>query len=68
MDPKYSSTSEVILALPGVRRTFDLAPLPLDLNLGIVIVTLLWGLAQLVVWRSQLLERFLGIEASLGAR
>jgi len=51
----------VILGLPGIRGYFGLAPLPLSLNISIVIMTFLWAIAQLVVWRSKLFERLLGI-------
>jgi len=52
----------VILMLPQVRFAFDLVGLPLGMNLAIVGTTVLWCVAQLAVWRSHLLERFLGLE------
>lgn len=52
----------VMLTMPGMRRAFDLVPLPLDLNLMIVGVTLVWAATQLLIWRFQWMERFLGIE------
>ncbi|MCL4858558.1 MAG: HAD-IC family P-type ATPase [Caldilineaceae bacterium] len=51
-----------LLTMPGMRRAFDLVPLPLDLNLMIVGVTLVWAATQLLIWRFQWMERFLGIE------
>ena len=44
------------------RGYFGLAPLPISLNIAIVVVTLFWAGAQLAVWRSKLFERFLGIQ------
>jgi cation-transporting ATPase E len=52
----------ILLAIPGMRSLFDLVELPWSLNLGIVGITLLWAAAQLLVWRTRLLERFLGLE------
>lgn len=56
----------VLLAMPRLRLFFDLVPLPLSLNLAIVIVTLLWGAVQLALWRSHVLGRFLGVEVPIG--
>lgn len=51
----------VVLAMPRLRLFFDLVRLPLSLHLSIVLMTVLWGVVQLAVWRSHLLERFLGM-------
>lgn len=51
-----------VLMMPRLRRFFDLIPLSPALYVGIVIMTLVWAAVQLVVWRSNVFERFLDIE------
>ncbi len=51
-----------VLSVPTLRAAFDLVELPLSINLGIVAVTLLWAAMTLVMWRTRLIDRFLGIE------
>ena len=52
----------LILALPGLRESFELVPLRAwDVAL-IVGVVLLWGVALRVVWRRHLFERWLGVD------
>jgi len=50
------------LATPQIREYFDLAPLPDSLNISIVLMTLLWSVAQIAVWRTRLFDRLLGIQ------
>jgi len=52
----------VILTMPQIRMFFGLANLPASLNIGIVVLTLVWVFAQLAVWRSNLFGRILGIQ------
>jgi hypothetical protein len=52
----------ILLQLPRGRLMFDLLDLPWQLNLGIVLMTVLWAATQLYAWRTRLLDRFLDIE------
>ncbi len=52
----------ILLTLPRLRLFFDLVALPTAINIGIVVVTVIWILVQRAVWRSNLFERFLDIE------
>ncbi|PZV11181.1 MAG: haloacid dehalogenase [Leptolyngbya sp.] len=54
----------LILAVPILRNFFELYPLELIHYLGIGLVALIWALAVRLIWRKQLLDRFLGIKIS----
>jgi len=55
----------LVLALPALRRFFDLVPLPTVINLGLIVLTALWVVLQRAMWRSRWLERFLDMEESI---
>jgi cation-transporting ATPase E len=55
----------LVLAVPGLRRFFDLVPLPISINLGLIILTALWVVLQRAMWRSRWLERFLDMEEDI---
>lgn len=52
----------VILFTPGLRRFFQLVPLPFIAYVLIGSLTAVWMLAQRRIWRSRWLERFLDLD------
>ena len=54
----------VLLQFPTLRRIFDLVPLPFNISLWVVAVTLIWAASLLAIWRFRLMERFLCIATS----
>ena len=54
----------VVLAVPRIRYTFDLVALPTSLNAAIVVMTVLWSVTLLAVWRARLLDHFLDMQWS----
>ena len=55
----------VVLLVSGLRRFFDLVPLPTAINIGLIVLTALWVALQRAMWRSRWLERFLDMEESI---
>lgn len=51
----------VLLSVPGLRRFFDLVPLPPSIYLGVIAALAVWFCAQWYVWKSRLIDRFLDI-------
>lgn len=51
-----------ILAVPSLRRAFELLPLKLWENAAIAGLVVLWAIAQLWVWRANVFERFLHLQ------
>ncbi|XQQ06842.1 MAG: HAD-IC family P-type ATPase [Leptolyngbya sp. IPPAS B-1204] len=54
----------VILAVPALRRFFELSQLDFTDYLGIGLVAVLWALVVRFVWRNSLLDRFLDTKIS----
>ena len=52
----------LILAVPFLREAFELYPLDLIHQLGIGLIALIWALMLRFIWRTRLLDRFLGIK------
>ena len=55
----------ILLLMPRLRAFFQLAALPMWLNLAIAAMTIIWMLVQRAAWRNKLLERFLDIDEGL---
>lgn len=53
----------VIISVPGLRIFFQLIPLPTNLYLIIIGLTVLWVFVQRALWRASWLERFLDLTA-----
>jgi cation-transporting ATPase E len=54
----------IILAVPPLRHFFELAPLSLLDCLFLCLVALEWCLILRALWRTRLLDRFLGVDLS----
>ena len=52
-----------IMAVPSLRQFFELLPLEWQDWLAVMGVVVAWALAQRLVWRARLFERFLHLEA-----
>lgn len=55
----------IILSMPRLRFFFDLVNLPAAINIGVVVITLIWIFVQRAAWRSRLFEKFLDLEDSV---
>jgi len=51
-----------IISYTPVRRFFELLPLPLGINMFLLVLAGVWTMLLRAVWRGRWLERFLGIE------
>ena len=52
----------LMLAMPGLRAWFDLAPLSAPVLGLIVLLVILWAVVLLVIWRERLFERLLELD------
>ena len=57
----------VLMAIPFVRAVGQLLPLPVWMTALIAAVTVVWMVLQRAAWRSNLFERFLGLELPANA-
>jgi cation-transporting P-type ATPase E len=51
----------LILIVPPLRSFFEILRLPIFIHFGIIIITLIWMFVLRIIWRNNLLERFMGI-------
>ncbi len=52
----------MVLIIEPIRNFFELVDLPLPAHIGIIAITLIWMLVLRIIWRANLLERFMGVQ------